>query len=468
MMEETIAAISTPVGEGGIGIVRMSGARALAIADKIFRSKDGKRPSQFETYTTHYGHIVEIASPPSTARNDEIVIDEVILTVMRAPKSYTKEDIVEINCHSGIISLKKILELVLKLGARLAEPGEFTKRAFLNGRIDLAQAEAVVDVIRAKTDTSLKVAVNQLEGDLSGQVKVLRERLLNLYTHIEASVDFPEEDVEILADCDMNDNLKDISKKIKHLVDTSEGGRVLREGITTVICGKPNVGKSSLMNAFLREKRVIVSHIPGTTRDAIEEVVNIRGIPLKIVDTAGIIDSEDLLTKEGVSRSRLYIRQADLVLFLLDASDELDVKDIVIMNEVKDKKTIVVINKTDLPRRLDTSRINNDLHSKLLVEISVAERRNLEKLEDAVTEMVWHGEISPNPEPIVTNVRHKDALVSGHDALNRALDSLEKKLSPELMSVSVKEAIDKLGLITGETVSEDILDRIFSEFCIGK
>jgi len=457
-LNDTIVAISTPLGEGGIGMVRMSGKNALKIADKVFRSKDKEKPSQFKTYTTHYGHIID--------KNQ--IIDEIILTVMRSPKSYTKEDIVEINCHSGIVPLRKVLELVIKEGGRLAQPGEFTKRAFLNGRIDLAQAEAVLDVIKAKTDSSLKVAIDQLKGSLSEEITKIRENLLQLYAHIEACIDFPEENVEILSNSDMLNNLKRITRRLKQLIDTADNGKVLRDGITTVICGKPNVGKSSLMNAFLRENRVIVSHIPGTTRDTIEELVNIRGIPLKIVDTAGIMDSDDHLTKEGVVRSRTYIKTADLVLFLLDASEELHDRDLAIMEEVKDKKTIVVINKTDLPKKLDTKKINNHLHDKKVIEISVEKNKNLEKLEKAVTEMVWHGKITPNNDPLITNVRHKNALVSSYESLNEVIVSLENKLSPELVAINMREGIDKLGEVIGQMISEDILDRIFSEFCIGK
>jgi len=478
-LEDTIVAISTPIGEGGIGIVRMSGKDSLKIADNVFKSKNGKLPSQFKTYTTHHGYVIasersersnlniEIASAPAAPRNDNVV-DEVILTVMKAPKSYTKEDIVEINCHGGIVPLRKCLELILSLGARMAEPGEFTKRAFLNGRLDLVQAEAVSDVIRAKTDLSLKVAMNQLEGGLSDEIKDLREKLLNLYTHAEASIDFPDEEKEIVSESNMLNKLENIAEKIKRLIDTSETGKVLREGIATVICGRPNVGKSSLMNTLLKEKRVIVSHIPGTTRDVIEEILNIKGIPLKIADTAGIIDSRDLLAKEGVNRSRAHIKQADLVLFLLDASEELHDEDLAIMSEIEDKKTVAVINKTDLPKKLDLKQIERYLHDKKIVEVSIKEKKNIDKLEETIVDMIWQGEIISSHKELVTNARHKNALISSHDAIMKTVDSLNKNLSPEFVAISLKESIDSLGLITGQTVSEDILDRIFSEFCVGK
>lgn len=458
-LDDTIVAISTPIGEGGIGIVRLSGRNSLSIADKIFKSKDGNPPSRFKSYTTHYGHILSALKE---------IIDEVILTVMRSPKSYTKEDIVEINCHGGIVPLKNVLELILSSGARLAQPGEFTMRAFLNGRIDLAQAESVSDIIRSKTDTSLRAAMSQLEGGLSETVRGLRNDLINLTTHIEASIDFPEEDVEILSSCGLKEKIKEAVDRLKVLIDSADKGRILREGIRTVICGKPNVGKSSLMNSLLKEKRVIVSHLPGTTRDTIEEIINIDGIPLKIVDTAGIIESADLLTKEGVARSRFHIKTADLVLFLLDGSRSLCANDKIIMDEIKDKKVIVVINKTDLPNRLEVSKIRETLHDKTIMEISVKDKRNLKELEDAISNMVWGGRVTADHTAVVTNARHKALLIESRRALKKVLHNLKENLYLELTALNMKEAIDSLGGITGETINDDILGRIFSNFCVGK
>ena len=458
-LDDTIVAISTPIGEGGIGIVRLSGRNSLSIADKIFKSKDGNPPSRFKSYTTHYGHILSALKE---------IIDEVILTVMRSPKSYTKEDIVEINCHGGIVPLKNVLELILSSGARLAQPGEFTMRAFLNGRIDLAQAESVSDIIRSKTDTSLRAAMSQLEGGLSETVRGLRNDLINLTTHIEASIDFPEEDVEILSSCGLKEKIKEAVDRLKVLIDSADKGRILREGIRTVICGKPNVGKSSLMNSLLKEKRVIVSHLPGTTRDTIEEIINIDGIPLKIVDTAGIIESADLLTKEGVARSRFHIKTADLVLFLLDGSRSLCANDKIIMDEIKDKKVIVVINKTDLPKRLEVSKIRETLHDKTIMEISVKDKRNLKELEDAISNMVWGGRVTADHTAVVTNARHKALLIESRRALKKVLHNLKENLYLELTALNMKEAIDSLGGITGETINDDILGRIFSNFCVGK
>lgn len=465
-LDDTIVAISTSVGEGGIGIVRLSGRKSLSIADKIFKPKDGELPSEFKSYTTHYGHIVH--SNGRLKEESDEVIDEVILTVMRTPKSYTKEDIVEINCHGGILPLRRVLESALSLGARLAQPGEFTKRAFLNGRIDLTQAESVLDIIRSKTDTSLRAAMSQLEGELSENVKRLRGGLIELYSHLEASIDFPEEDIEILSECNFESRAKETADELKILIDSADRGRILAEGIRTVICGKPNVGKSSLMNSLLKEKRVIVSHIPGTTRDTIEEIINIDGIPLKIVDTAGIIESDDFLTKEGIERSRFYIKSADLILFLLDASAPLCRNDKRIAEEIKDKKVIVVVNKMDLPKELDIEKIRETLHDKKIIEISVTKKKNLRELEGAISEMVWGGEVTSDYTKLVTNARHKTLLMQARSALKKALRNVKNRVSAELIALDIKECIDSLGEITGETVDIDILDKIFSKFCIGK
>lgn len=457
-LDDTIVAISTPAGEGGIGIVRLSGRGSLSVADKIFRSKNDRPPSGFESYTTHYGHIVK----------ENEMIDEVLLTVMKAPKSYTKEDIVEINCHGGIVPLKRILGLVLSMGPRAAEPGEFTKRAFLNGRIDLAQAESVLDIIRSKTDKGLRAAMSQLEGDFSRNVRAIREELVGTLSNVEASIDFPDEDTEVLAEFNIKEKLTDAAGEIKSLLDSSDKGRILTEGIRTVICGRANVGKSSLMNALLREKRVIVSHIPGTTRDAVEEILNIDGIPLRIADTAGIIDSDDSLTMEGVAKSRFHISAADLVFFLLDGSAPLTADDMAIMGEIKDKKAIVVINKVDLPMRLDAGEVENHMPQRKIVEISATERKGLGKLEGAIKDMIWGGDVSANHSVLVTNQRHKALLGSAGDLLQKALKGVNEKTPSEFIALDIREAVESLGEITGETIDEEILERIFSNFCIGK
>ncbi|NQT06095.1 MAG: tRNA uridine-5-carboxymethylaminomethyl(34) synthesis GTPase MnmE [Candidatus Omnitrophica bacterium] len=454
---DTIVAISTPIGEGGIGIIRLSGSAALSVADKIFKSSDGNLPSGFKGFTTHYGHIVD-----KTA-----TVDEVILTVMRKPKSFTKEDVVEINCHGGIVPLKKVLEMVLLSGVRMAEPGEFTKRAFLNGRIDLAQAESVLDVIRSKTDTSLRSAISQLRGDFSESIKDIRSELVDLLADVEASIDFPEEETGVLSIKDIISRVKKTAGDIQSFIDSAQKGKILTEGIRTVICGRPNVGKSSLMNYLLREKRVIVSHIPGTTRDAIEEIINIDGIPLKIIDTAGISQRADTLTKEGIERSRLHIKSADLVLFLLDGSEPLNENDRDIIEEIKDKKVIVVINKTDLPKRLENNAIKKALRDKKIIEISVVRKKNLKKLEDAISDIVWGGHVTSDHTRLVTNVRHKALLIEAKDALFMIIGS-KGEMMPEFIALDLKEAIDRLGEITGETIDGELLDKIFSKFCIGK
>ncbi|MFH1848268.1 MAG: tRNA uridine-5-carboxymethylaminomethyl(34) synthesis GTPase MnmE, partial [Candidatus Omnitrophota bacterium] len=387
-LQDTIAAISTPLGEGGIGIVRLSGQGALSIADKMFVSRDGEKPSEYRTYTTHYG---------SVAENGE-AIDEVLLTVMRSPKSYTKEDIVEINCHSGIVPLKRILGLALRLGARLAEPGEFTKRAFLNGRIDLTQAEAVLDIIWSKTKRGLDSALTHLSGRLSESIAGIKDDILDLKARIEASLDFSEEGLVEYDPEDFSGRLLSVRQKIKGLIDTSKEGRIVRDGITCVICGKPNVGKSSLMNTLLGEQRVIVTHIPGTTRDAIEEFVNIDGIPIRLVDTAGIAPTPDVLEREGMRRSRLCLDRADMVLFMMDAQTGISDADKEIIELIKGKEVIAVLNKTDLNAGSNiTEALMEGLFSKSvsLVRISVLKETGLDSLKKTVCDMIWKGKVAP-------------------------------------------------------------------------
>jgi len=455
-LEDTIAAISTPVGEGGIGIVRLSGPHALEIVDQIFVGRG--KPSNFPTYTTHYGHIVFQGES----------IDEVILTVMRVPGSYTREDIVEINCHGGIVPLKKVLEIVLQLGARLAEPGEFTRRAFLNGRIDLAQAEAVIDIIRAKTDLSLQTAISQLKGELSAKVRQIKELVLKVLASIEAAIDFVQEDIEIISRDEILEQLENIREQLERLLATADYGKVLREGISTVIAGRPNVGKSSLLNALLQEQRAIVTPIPGTTRDVIEEIINIQGIPLKIADTAGIRPVQDIIEKEGVDRSRSYMQRADLILLMLDGSEPLTSEDRELLKEIRDKEAILVINKIDLPQKIELKKVEELAIKKPLVKISATQAIGLPDLEKTIVEMIWRGEVIVSDGALITNVRHKNSLRQAHSSIQRAIETTRQGLSEELISVDLRAALNSLGEITGETVVEDILDYIFSEFCIGK
>ena len=467
--EDTIVAVSTPIGEGGIGIIRLSGADALKIADEIFVSRDNKRPSEFKTYTTHYGHaVLKINGQGQRKGKGQKVIDEVILTVMRAPKSYTKEDVVEINCHGGIQAVKKVLELTIKLGARIAEPGEFTRRAFLNGRIDLAQAEAVLDVIRSKTEGSLKVAVSQLEGDLSKKIDAIREDVIDIAAEIEASIDFPDEGLETADKTRLIKRVKDVLKRQRLMIGTYGEGMVLREGVLAIICGKPNVGKSSLMNLLLKRDRVIVSPIPGTTRDAVEEVINLKGLPIRLVDTAGIIETEDLLNKEGVKRSKKYLELADIILLMLDGSAKIGKADEDIIRLVKNKKKVVIINKTDLASRIDGKMIKKLFKNDRSVRISVEKKRNIASLENAIAKTVWKGGFSQGEGAIVSNARHKELLDKSLENMLSVNRALEEDLSPELIAVDLKEAIHNLGLIIGKSVSEDVLDRIFKRFCIGK
>ena len=476
-LDDTIVAVSTPIGEGGIGIVRLSGKESLELADKIFLSKEGKKPSKFKTYTVHYGHVIEnlhgrtrVPEHQSTSKKERKIIDEAILTVMRAPKSYTKEDVVEINCHSGIVPLKKILDLCLINGARLAEPGEFTKRAFLNGRIDILQAEAVLDIIKAKTELSLRSALNNLEGLFSKKINEIREKLIEIYAHIEASIDFSEEDLRDVRREGVFKKLNIIKNEIEKLVSSSNKGRILRQGIKTVICGSPNVGKSSLMNAILKESRSIVTHIPGTTRDTIEEIVNIKGIPVIIVDTAGITDTDHLVEKEGIRRSRIYLENADLILLVLDWSMRLNKDDVDIIKKIRDnsKETIVVINKADLKGKLDIKKVKRFFPKSYFAAVSALNLRGIDNLEDRIKDIVWKGKAPGAGFIGVSNERQLDILRRSVSDMNEAIAAYKSGLSMDCISVYVRSSIENLGEITGQTITEEALDKIFSEFCIGK
>ncbi len=461
--DDTIVAVSTPVGEGGIGIVRLSGRKALLIADKIFVSKDKSKPSTFKTYTIHYGRVVKKSSPKE-------IIDEVILTVMRAPKSYTKEDVVEINCHGGIVPLRRILDLALSRGARLAQPGEFTKRAFINGRIDLAQAEAVLDIIRSKTDSFMKVALGHLEGGLSNKISSLKEKLLDILSELEARIDFSEDDIELVPKEDLSKKLYASFREIKKLIDDAWKGMILKEGIMCVICGKPNVGKSSLMNVLLRRNRVIVTSVPGTTRDAIEEEINLKDIPIRVVDTAGISEARDIVEEHGIRKSKSYIKRADIILFMLDFSKRWSKTDEEIFNSIRDKNFITIANKSDLKKKLDINKIKKITGKDEIVETSLLRRKNLDKVEEAILQKIWHGEI-PHPEgAFVTNLRHRKDLEGAHKCIRKAIKALGEKSTafPEIVASEVKEAVFFLNSILGDTIEPDILDRIFSKFCIGK
>lgn len=462
---DTIAAISTPVGRGGIGIVRLSGKEALSIADKIFLGRDGRKPSTFKTYTVHYGWIVKKLKTKDQKQKTDIV-DEVLLTLMRAPRSYTKEDIVEISCHSGIVVLREILDLVLACGARLAEAGEFTKRAFLSGRIDLSKAEAVLDIINAKTNLALASAVNQLQGGLFNEVGCIADKLLGVIALLEANIDFPEEDIEEADKKKINRTIALAAEEIDGLLDSASHGKVLREGISAVILGRANVGKSSLLNALLKEERAIVTPIPGTTRDCIEEILDLKGIPLKIADTAGIIEPRDLIEEKALGRTQSYFERADLVLLVFDGTCSLTLQDIQLMEKAKRKPAIAIINKSDLKAKIDESRIRKQFRD--VVKISALTHQGLKELEEKIIQSAWQGKIGPSSEIIVTNSRHVQSLRNVSALLASARDSLKKGLSVEFISEDLKACRSRLLDITGESIRDDILDKIFSEFCVGK
>jgi len=458
-IDDTIAAISTPVGEGGIGIVRMSGKDSLDIIAKIFKSYRNKNVNEMKSYTMMYGFIID---PKSNEK-----VDEVIISYMKAPNTYTREDIVEVNCHGGVVAVKKILSLILENGARLAEPGEFTKRAFLNGRIDLSQAEAIIDLIRAKTTESMHIALEQSQGKLSIKIKNIMNRLLGILAHIEASVDFPEDDIENVVSSKIIKDSKEIINELNGLIKNAETGKILREGLNTSIVGKPNVGKSSLLNALLEEKRAIVTDIPGTTRDVIEEYINIRGIPVKIIDTAGIRETSDIVEKIGVEKSKEYIEKSDLIIFMVDSSRPLDDEDLEIIELIKNKRTIVVINKIDLPSASDLDTIKKYFNDESIIYASVNTEQGIEDIKQKIEEFVYSGEIK-SKDIYVTNVRHKDILYKAKESIEKGIETIEGLLPLDIASVEYRDAYLKLGEITGDTAAEDIIDRIFNDFCIGK
>ena len=456
-INDTIAAIATAPGESGIGIIRLSGKNALAIADKIFTPRKGPKPSMCKTYTVHYGHITN---------RQQGIIDEVILTVMRAPRSYTKEDVVEINCHGGIVSLRAVLDRVLENDCRMAQPGEFTMRAFLNGRLDLSQAEAVLDVIRAKTDSALKAGLNQLKGAMSGRINDIRKELLEALSRLEAAIDFPEEDITPLDQKHTHLSLKSSDEKLKTIIDNSRFGKVLREGIKTVICGRANVGKSSLLNALLKQERSIVTPIAGTTRDTIEEIIDIKGIPVRIVDTAGIIEPRGLIEKKAVTRSKKYIDDADLVILVFDGNKKMSAQDKALINKLKNKLTIAVINKADLAIKIERSRILKEFRHTL--EISAKKNRNIGLLEDKIAELVFQGKVSVSESVLAANSRQIRALKEAQKFIAQALNSLDNKLKAECIAEDIKAALSCLDEILGKKFSTELLNKIFSEFCIGK
>ena len=459
---DTIAAISTPVGTGGIGIVRLSGPRSLAIAEFLFHRK-GKGHPALLSRRFYTGEILH----PSDGR----ILDEVLLVYMAAPKTYTREDVVEIQCHSGILVLQEILQAVLAGGARLAEPGEFTKRAFLNGRLDLAQAEAVIDLIRAKTQRSLEIAHRQRAGRLSQKVQAFQDEILDLLSLLEAEIDFPEEGLPEFSREDLRRRLEANRSGLEALLRTYEEGKLYREGLAVVIVGRPNVGKSSLLNSLLREERAIVTSIPGTTRDVIEETLNISGIPLRIMDTAGLRHAQDAIEEEGVRRTRECLYQADLVIWVVDGSELLKNEDLDILALVRSQKTasaLIALNKNDLPPGFPPESLREKIPEVPQVSISALGGSGIENLKDEIRRMILAGKTESPGEILLSNLRHKQAIEKARQALNQALESLSGGLSAEFLSVDLREAQAALGEIAGTYTAEDILERIFSQFCIGK
>jgi len=454
---DTIAAISTPIGEGGIGIVRLSGPEAFRIADALFRSARGRTAAGARSHSLIHGHIVD---PESGA-----VIDEVLLGVMKAPNTYTREDIVEINCHGGALPLRKVLDLVLRQGARLAMPGEFTQRAFLNGRIDLVQAEAVLDVIRSKTDESRRIALQQLSGGLSEEITDIRDGLMEVCAHIEAWLDFPEDEIEPDTEEELLGRAAGLGQRLDRLVRSHEEGRFFREGLSVAIVGRPNVGKSSLLNALLERDRAIVTDIPGTTRDVIEEYLNIKGLPVRIIDTAGIRESHDAPEQEGVRRSLRAIDDADLVIAVFDGSAELHREDREVMARVMDKNTIFVLNKADLARVVTTG----DLPAgPPVVSLSAKRGDGMDELRETIVRQTLREGPEQREGVMITNMRHKTAIESARDAVARGTEELKAGQPLEIVAMQFRDALDRLGEIVGVVTTDDILNKIFSDFCIGK
>ncbi len=458
MLNDTIAAISTPLGEGGIAVIRVSGEESVTYVERIFRSKT--KLSVADTHTVHYGFIIEPASAEK--------VEEVLVTLMKAPRSFTMEDVVEISCHGGIVSVKKVLDLLLVQGVRLAEPGEFTKRAFLNGRIDLTQAEAVIDLIRAKSDRAFKVALKQVEGNLSKQIKHLRYILVELMAHVEVNIDYPEHDVEEMTNAFIKTKCDTVMFDIDRLLVTAEQGKILREGIETAIVGKPNVGKSSLLNELAQENRAIVTDIPGTTRDVIEEFVNIGGIPLKLLDTAGIRETSDIVEQIGVERSKTALAEADLILLVLNSNDELQFDEIALMKQLADKQTIVILNKIDLDRKLDVEQVLSYFPQERIVELSLIENKGIEDLEKAIAAIFFEGKLESSDLTYVSNVRHISLLKQAKRSLQDALDANEQYVPIDMIQIDIRAAWEQLGEIIGDSVGESLIDQIFTQFCLGK
>ncbi|WP_264804213.1 tRNA uridine-5-carboxymethylaminomethyl(34) synthesis GTPase MnmE [Cytobacillus sp. NCCP-133] len=458
---DTIAAISTPMGEGAIAIVRLSGDQAFEIADRLFRGAGGKRLKDAASHTIHYGHIID----PKTG----LIAEEVMVSAMKGPKTFTKEDVIEINCHGGLISVNRVLQLLLNNGARLAEPGEFTKRAFLNGRIDLSQAEAVMDLIRAKTDRAMNVALGQMEGRLSKLIQKLRQEILEILAHVEVNIDYPEyDDVEEMTHHILMEKSFYVKKEIEKLLRTSQQGKILREGLSTVIVGRPNVGKSSLLNSLVHENKAIVTDIPGTTRDVIEEYVNVRGVPLRLLDTAGIRETEDIVERIGVEKSRQVLKEADLILLVLNYSDELTAEDENIFKAVEGMDVIVIVNKMDLDQKIDMERVKELSKKHKLVTTSLLEDKGVDDLEEAIASLFFEGTIEAGDMTYVSNTRHIALLNQALNTIDEAMQGVEMGTPIDIVQIDLTRTWELLGEIIGDSVHESLIDQLFSQFCLGK
>lgn len=455
---DTIAAISTPPGEGAISIVRMSGEEAVSIAQKVFSGKD---LTQAKSHTINYGHIVD----PKTHEE----IDEVMVSLMLAPKTFTREDVVEINCHGGIVATNRILQLLLVNGARLAEPGEFTKRAFLHGRIDLTQAESVMDLIRAKTDRSMKIALNQLDGNLSHLIDSLRKDILDVLAQVEVNIDYPEyDDVEEMTTKLLKEKAIESKQRIEQLLKTASQGKIMREGLATALVGRPNVGKSSLLNHLLHEDKAIVTDVAGTTRDVIEEYVNVSGVPLKLIDTAGIRETDDKVEKIGVERSKKAIEQSNLVLLVLNAAESLTKEDLELIRLTNDKKRIIILNKTDLEEKLDRKELAKISGNAPVYATSILKNEGVEALEEAISKLFFNGIENSQSTVMVTNARHIALLKKAQNSLDSVLEGISSGMPVDLVQIDMTEAWNLLGEITGESYEDELLDQLFSQFCLGK
>src|SRR5699024_3511969 len=456
---DTITSISTPMGEGAIAIVRLSGPDAISIADSIYKGK--KQLSEVDSHTINYGHILN----PDSGE----IVEEVMAAVMRGPKTFTREDIVEINCHGGLVTVNRVLELTLSNGARMADPGEFTKRAFLHGRIDLSQAEAVMDFIRSKTERASKVALGQMEGRLSELIKGLRQSILEILAQVEVNIDYPEyDDVEEATSQFLLKEAANIEQEIDKLLKTGQQGKIMREGLSTVIVGKPNVGKSSMLNNLIQDNKAIVTEVPGTTRDTLEEYVNVRGVPLPLVDTAGIRETEDIVERIGVVRSRKALGEADLILFILNNSEALSEEDRKLYEVIKNEDAIVIVNKMDLEKKLDIDEVKEMIGDMPLIQTSMLKQEGIDQLELQIRDLFFDGEVQNQDMTYVSNSRHISLLKQARNTIQDAIDAAEADIPMDMIQIDLTRTWEILGEIIGESASDDLIDQLFSQFCLGK